>query len=405
MNKELTNWIERGEQDDAIALADWYFIKGHTASALNFYIRAAEFGDNLQTYYALCRIAMCLNKQGNRLFYSKNALMHAIQLYPQRPEAYHLLSKVFEWTKEWQDSYTWASIGLNYCDVECIKGIEWIGKGGLLFQKAVAGWWMNRIDESLTIFLDLDKNWDLPIEHKKSCKENIKFMTDSWVYVDFYSQSNYDKVRYKFPGLENIKSNHSQCYQDLFVLTALDGKREGTYLEIGSADPFYYSNTALLETEFNWKGVSLEIKESEVQKFKKARKNECIQADALKTDWLALMDSKDWGTDWDYLQLDCEPPMNTYLILLDIPFHKYRFRTITFEHDYYTDETKSFRDKSRRYLEAMGYQLVVANISPDDKSPFEDWWVHPDLVDKDIIDKIRNISEINHAKEWIFNNN
>ena len=34
--------------------------------------------------------------------------------------------------------------------------------------------------------------------------------------------------------------------QDMFVLTVLNGKTNGTYLEIGSGDPFIGSNTALL---------------------------------------------------------------------------------------------------------------------------------------------------------------
>ncbi len=34
----------------------------------------------------------------------------------------------------------------------------------------------------------------------------------------------------------------------------------------------------------------------------------------------------------------------------------------------------------------MGYQLVVTNVAEDDESAFEDWWVHPDLVDGYIVD-------------------
>ena len=35
----------------------------------------------------------------------------------------------------------------------------------------------------------------------------------------------------------NIKQNHSQAYQDLFVLTMLGSKKNGRYLEIG-ANPY-----------------------------------------------------------------------------------------------------------------------------------------------------------------------
>jgi hypothetical protein len=32
-------------------------------------------------------------------------------------------------------------------------------------------------------------------------------------------------------------------------------------------------------------------------------------------------------------------------------------------------------------------------VAPDKLCSFEDWWVHPDLVDKEIIDKIKFISD------------
>jgi hypothetical protein len=82
----------------------------------------------------------------------------------------------------------------------------------------------------------------------------------------------------------------------------------------------------------------------------------------------------------DYLQLDIEPPRNTYEALLAIPFDKYKFNIITYEHDYYIDITRSYRDKARDYLTSKGYVLAVANISPNENSPFEDWWIHKDLV-------------------------
>ena len=90
----------------------------------------------------------------------------------------------------------------------------------------------------------------------------------------------------------------------------------------------------------------------------------------------------------DYLQVDCDPPTISYEVLQKIPFHTHKFAVITFEHDYYADPTQSIRDKSRKYLESFGYKLVVSNIAPDQYSSYEDWWVHPDLVDSKIIEKM-----------------
>jgi hypothetical protein len=68
---------------------------------------------------------------------------------------------------------------------------------------------------------------------------------------------------------------------------------------------------------------------------------------------------------------------------------------ITYEHDYYVDVSRSYREKSRKYLKDMGYELVVANICPRENCPFEDWWVHPDLVDRALIEQIKTASDSN----------
>jgi hypothetical protein len=71
----------------------------------------------------------------------------------------------------------------------------------------------------------------------------------------------------------------------------------------------------------------------------------------------------------------------------------YRFAVITFEHDYYVDASRSYRDLSRKFLKTMGYELVVNNVSPDDKSSFEDWWVHPALINIAILKKMRSVDD------------
>lgn len=192
-----------------------------------------------------------------------------------------------------------------------------------------------------------------------------------------YHKGFYDQLRYKFPGAENIEKNYSQTYQDMFVLTMLNGKRNGTYFEIGAADPYYGSNTALLE-EFGWTGTSLEIKEEEVTKFNSVRKNKATLVDATKFNYNTL------SGHIDYLQVDCEPPSTTFEILKMIPFHQCTFGVITFEHDYYADITKSFRELARHYLLSRGYILVASNIAPNETSAYEDWFVHPKYVDNKI---------------------
>ena len=76
-----------------------------------------------------------------------------------------------------------------------------------------------------------------------------------------------------------------------------------------------------------------------------------------------------------------------------IPFEQCTFGVITFEHDYYADVTRSFREKSRNYLLSKGYVLVASNIAPDDTSAYEDWWVHPKHVDPEILKIMLNVDD------------
>ena len=404
--KELNSFIQSPYNDlAAFDLANWYYDNEQYAAAMSFYLRLTEVSKNdLLIYESLLKCGLCFEKQGNRTFYAKGMYQHAISVLPMKPEAYFLLSRLYERNKEWQESYTTAEIGLfmiNF-DVDELNSVEYPGKMGFLFEKSVVSWWMGRTKESIELLLDLYENYELSDEYKIAVKNNIKLIwgTDNWAKPHYYKKG--DSIRYEFNGIEKVEHNHSQAYQDMFVLMALDGKENGKYLEIGSYQPFEHSNTFLLEDKFNWKGISLEINPTMVTWFNGKRKNQCIHRDATKADYLDILDKQNMGTDFDYLQLDCEPARNTFEALLLIPFEKYRFAVITYEHDWYIDEDKTMRDKSRKYLQMMGYKLIVPNISIDKENWFEDWWVHPDLVDPKMIEVLKSSKEINPANKYIF---
>lgn len=232
---------------------------------------------------------------------------------------------------------------------------------------------------------------------------------NAWQMPTYYTSDKFKFLRYKFKNAEIIRHNYSQCYQDMFVLSCLDGKFEGTYVEIGSGDPFISNNTALLETMFKWKGISLEIKEQDVDKFIEQRINPIAEGDATEVDYDALFEEVNVGPVFDYLQVDCEPPSITFKSLKKIPLFKYKFAVITFEHDNYNHSQQDYEnnkvmEESRKYLESYGYELVVNNISVDSEHPFEDWWVHPDLVKPDIISKLKCINNnTKKAEEYLLN--
>jgi hypothetical protein len=174
----------------------------------------------------------------------------------------------------------------------------------------------------------------------------------------------------------------------MFVLGILNGKRNGTYVEIGSGDPSYGNNTYLLEKDFDWNGISLDISEEFVRAHNEQRNHTCILKDATTANYEALFAAAGFDETIDYLQIDCDPPSVSFKALLAIPFEKYKFRTITFEHDYYADPQGGFREKARNYLAAQGYTLFAANISPDDNRPYEDWYINSSLIDRNILSQI-----------------
>ena len=376
---------------------------GQTASACGFYLRVTEFGNDIQlSYEATLRMALCFERQGNRWFMIKGLILRAISLLPNRPEGHNLLARAHERNREWQEGYTAAIVGHNLTKEKgnTITDLEYPGHWVFNFQRAVTGWWIGLFDESVAIFRQLNKRTDLWPNYKTAIQNNLASYGNNWKEPSIYTNNDYKDLRYKFNGAENIKKNYSQSYQDLFVLMALNGLQYGSWIEIGCAHPTYGNNTKLLE-EWGWDGVSIDIDTNVVDNWKN-RVTIPYQMDATKVDWDKM---PIWGlTDiTDYLQIDVDPPKVSYEVLLKIPFWKHKFRVITFEHDFYADESGEIREKSRNYLRSFGYELIVNDIAVDEYSSYEDWWVHPDLVEPKIIQLLRSNSEINPAINYIFN--
>lgn len=400
LDKLLLEYVDTPESAlTNYALANEYYDLGQTAAAISFYLRTAErTEDTTLAYECLIMIGHCFERQGNRNYTVKSMYNAAITLRPERPEAYYFLSRKLEWEKQYFESYMTAELGLK-CTHSMDHVAEYPGIWGLIFQKAVAAWHRGRGMESRKLFQNLlDQYWNLLDDvHKKSVENNIVNLGSGPYEYAFrhYDKSMHSKLRYKFSDSDKIQKNYSQVYQDLFILSMLNGKRNGTFLEIGGADPWTGNNTALLETEFGWNGVSIEYDVKFIEAYRSERPNtKVLHQDALTTDYKELLKSNYSSNVIDYLQLDIEPASNTYECLLKIPFDDYQFRVITYEHDYYADVTRTYRQKSREYLRSKGYKLIANDISPDGICNFEDWWVHPDLVDKDIITTMRDITDV-----------
>ena len=187
----------------------------------------------------------------------------------------------------------------------------------------------------------------------------------------------------------------SQAGQDKFIINILKGKKNGYFLEIGSNHPIYINNTYILETIFLWKGIMIEYSDKWLEDYKKIRKNSIhIIEDATKIDYKKLL--KNSPKNIDYLQIDVEAENGSTIKTLEKLDNEimdsYKFAVITFEHDYHrAGKYKYTREQSRIIFKKHGYFCVFEDI--DDNNPnvvFEDWWVHPDLVDMEYIKKLQN---------------
>lgn len=196
-----------------------------------------------------------------------------------------------------------------------------------------------------------------------------------------YFADKHGRLKYKFSGSEDIVENHSQSMQDMFVLSVLDGKKNGTYVEIGADRPRVINNTWLLESMYDWKGVSFEIDPIKVDYFNTIRQNKCICQDATTFDYKSLFEEKNYPKQIDYLQLDCDPPQITLACLKQLPLDDYRFSIITFETDLYAGG-HAVQKEQWEILCSLGYKRIAKNVN-NEGNPYEDWWIDPSDISED----------------------
>lgn len=210
-------------------------------------------------------------------------------------------------------------------------------------------------------------------------------------YDPSYHPSMVSVARHTFNGIDKIKGSYSQSMQDIFVLTLLDGKKNGTYLELGSFEPIKYNNTFLL-THFDWTGISIDIDKKLNDLWKQQRPgNKFLAINAMTLDYASLLTENDFPEIIDYLQIDIDQGQGDVDVLSNLLATKKRFAVITFEHE------QIFQKQSSDLLSAHGYELLAENIVckdflNDTWHIFEDWWIDSNVVNKKIIDKFKNIA-------------
>lgn len=162
-----------------------------------------------------------------------------------------------------------------------------------------------------------------------------------------------------------IKSE-SQAGQDIFAWVTNLCKRDGTFVDIGSAHGQKWSNTYALE-QMGWTGILCDASEEARASALTLRKSPFVLGNATTLDWNSIL-TKDY---YDYLSLDVDAA--TLDTLKALPLHRVRFGAITIEHDAYRFGDGP-RAGMREILSRAGYWLIARDVS-NDGFDFEDWWV------------------------------
>jgi len=310
---------------------------GHNAPASSYFLRCAErTEDDDLAYEALIRSSYCYDKQGNRDGSVKSLLEQAHCLLPKRPEAYFLLSRFAERKQWWQDCYIYANQGLIFADhdtcLPLITDVEYPGKYGLLFEKAVSAYWWGKNNECKEIFLDLKKNYTLNGQYEKSVNENLEKLGIK--FSDYESKNVMADENFFTIEYQNACNNTSDINENLPILYEI-AKECSHITEFGVRSGM--STRAFLNTNASLRSYDLSIDSDLNDIFKKAI---------------------EFGKDVSYIEADV---LNIQIEETDLLFidtwHQY---------DQLKQELKIHGKKSRKYIafhDTQTYGLVGESCS------------------------------------------
>jgi hypothetical protein len=202
----------------------------------------------------------------------------------------------------------------------------------------------------------------------------------------------------------------------------LNEKKNGYFLEIGSGLAESGNNTYILETDYNWKGIMIDINGEFLEEYEKKRPNSThLICNATKLDYNEELNKCNFPKDIDYLSFDLDvgddnSTMKTLNILNSQIFDTYRFAVISFEHDVFRHKRNNkTRLESREIFEERNYVRVFSDVSESCPeryhhkccenggavNPFEDWYVHPELVDMDYVRELQELNKNNYTEPTI----
>lgn len=184
---------------------------------------------------------------------------------------------------------------------------------------------------------------------------------------------------------KNLHS-YSQCFHDIFALSCSGFSKNGTFVDIGCSTPDHYSNIKLL-LELGWNGLGVDLKK-DIEKYWSEYKNIKIFCVDIMTSIDTINQKLESMPEIiDYLNIDLDGYPSQYAIE-NINLNK-KFKSITIEHDEYRFG-KIYKEAQRKILCKKGYDIVIQTVA-------EDWYVHPELVEKSFYEKLK----FNSSNEYV----
>lgn len=193
----------------------------------------------------------------------------------------------------------------------------------------------------------------------------------------------------------NFPNCHSGSRLDEFCARLFNFKRDGTYVDIGSAHSMFHNNSHYLSSQLNWRGLCVELDDQYNDTYKGTDRSGCfyVNGDARRIDYINVFANMKMPFSIDYLSLDVDT-LDLDMIKI-LPLDTYRFKIIGIEHDAYLHGDK-YRVPQRELLQSKGYILTCADIfvrHPDIvDSPFEDWYLDSQHFSLDVIEKVKSES-------------
>ena len=361
------------------ALAREYDKLEQGSGAHSFYLRAADmspgktFEEKWLQYKCMILSAFIYERNENRNQSVQGLLKIAIATLPNRPEAYYFMAKLKKDQEDYREGLMYAQIGLQFVgEGSTDNDVGYPGDNALSLLYARCKWKTDGRDDSKNLAFDLKFKNKLNKKDEKTA--DVLLAEHGYPSTLAYDPELYGYYKFKFNGMEDIETNYSRHFQDMFVLSVLDGKRDGTFIEIGSGHPELFNNTLLLEKDFGWRGLNIDSSERFAHIFSRSRKTNMIHADAAGTDYNQVFKQQCLEQHVDFLRINCE--FASIEALKNMPFDKHEFGIIQFPHNA-TRWGPQFRDESRNILSKIGHIQLVPHVAVDGTQNYEDWWVHP----------------------------